>query len=254
MVRCGAMTHPAAAPLPIIETHCSPNHGARRPVDGRTAVRHLVIHYTGMRTGADALARLCDGGAQVSAHYLIEEDGTAYRLVPEHLRAWHAGVSFWRGVRDINSTSIGIELVNPGHAFGYRAFPQRQIAALMGLVRALVDRHGIAPLDVVGHSDIAPGRKEDPGELFPWAELAQAGIGIWPAAPQVPVNDAWDDLARIGYAVPGGAGGEMLDAAQGAADVVRAFQRRFRPGTLDGVLDHETRGLIAAVASAAPLT
>ena len=126
-----------------------------------------------MATAALAVERLCDPTAQVSAHYLIDEDGTVVRMVAEEMRAWHAGKSFWRGVRDLNSTSIGIELANPGHDHGYRAFPEAQIVALMELAREIVERHGIAPDNIVGHSDIAPGRKIDPGELFPWRRLGR---------------------------------------------------------------------------------
>src|SRR5262249_6695143 len=149
-----------------------------RPVAGR--IDMLVLHYTGMRTGEAALERLCDPVAKVSSHYLVEEDGTTWRLVPEEKRAWHAGVSFWAGERDINDFSIGIELVNPGHEFGYRPFPEAQMQALEALARDIVDRHAIRPHRVVGHSDVAPTRKTDPGELFDWARLARKGIGLWP--------------------------------------------------------------------------
>ena len=237
---------------PLIRNFQSPNSGARLPVDGRLGVRHLVIHYTGMESGPAALERLCDPAAQVSAHYLIEEDGRIFALVDEDCRAWHAGRAFWRGTRDLNSTSIGIELVNPGHTFGYRPFPRPQIDALIALARDILARHPIAAQDVVGHSDIAPGRKQDPGELFPWAVLAQAGIGAWPQAGAAPAGSAWHALATIGYAVPDAAGGEMLDPLTGAKDVITAFQQRFRPSRTDGLLDPETESLIAAVAAHFP--
>ena len=140
----------------------------------------LVLHYTGMPTAEDALARMCDPAARVSAHYMIDEDGTVHALVSEDKRAWHAGVSSWRGETDINARSIGIELVNPGREFGYRPFAQAQMAALIVLARKILDRYPIPPRNVVGHSDIAPCRKTDPGELFDWTWLAREGIGMWP--------------------------------------------------------------------------
>ncbi len=191
----------------------------------------LVLHYTGMADAGAALRQLCDPAAGVSAHYLVEEDGTVHALVAEDRRAWHAGRGFWRGITDVNSASVGIEIVNPGHAHGYRHFPQAQIDAVVDLARAIVGRHGIRPWDVVGHSDIAPDRKADPGELFPWAELAAAGIGLWPAP-----ADGTGDLARIGYAV-------LPDPLPARI----AFQRRFRPARLDGAADPETLALIAGL-------
>ena len=178
----------------------------------------LVIHYTGMPTAADALTRLCDADAHVSAHYMIDEDGTVLALVPEGKRAWHAGVSYWRGHTDINARSIGIELVNPGHEFGYRAFPDAQMAALIELARDILNRHPIAPRNVVGHSDIAPRRKTDPGELFDWKRLAGEGIGLWPED-EVAFDADPDDipamLREFGY-----------DASDFAVALM-AFRRRF---------------------------
>ena len=159
----------------------SPNHDARpagKPID------ILLLHYTGMRDAEAALRRLTDPAAKVSSHYLIDEDGATYRLVDEGRRAWHAGVSYWGGERDINGVSIGIELVNPGHEFGYRPFPQPQMEALVELGRAILARHPIPPARVLGHSDVAPTRKTDPGELFDWRALAEAGIGLWPTPPR----------------------------------------------------------------------
>ena len=149
----------------------SPNWDSR----GGMPVDMLVLHYTGMPSGEAALARMCDPAAKVSAHYMIDENGTVHALVPEEMRAWHAGVSYWAGARDINARSIGIELVNPGHEFGYRAFPEGQIAALIELASGILTRHPIAAWRVLGHSDVAPMRKDDPGELFPWPELARQG-------------------------------------------------------------------------------
>ncbi|MCC5996192.1 MAG: N-acetylmuramoyl-L-alanine amidase [Oceanicaulis sp.] len=208
--------------------------------NGRAApVSMLVLHYTGMESGPAALDRLRDPHAKVSAHYLVEEDGRVFALVAEDKRAWHAGAGAWRGAADVNSASIGIEIVNGGHDFGLPDFPDVQIQAVIALSRGILARHAIAPRDVIGHSDMAPARKIDPGEKFPWARLAAAGIGLWPQAPEqaVPVADAPESLAAIGYPV----------ADNGLEDVVRAFQRRYRPGRVDGRLDDETLGLIGAV-------
>jgi N-acetylmuramoyl-L-alanine amidase len=233
----------------------SPNHDAR----GAVPVDMLVLHYTGMETGDGALARMCDPAAKVSAHYMIEEDGRVFRLVPEDRRAWHAGVSCWRGHRDINARSIGIELVNPGHEFGYRDFPAAQIEALARLARGILGRHPIPPRNVVGHSDVAPVRKTDPGERFPWQYLAEAGIGLWPARVHPPTTaESFDpgdvggaiaaaqrDLERYGYAID--VTGVLDDDTM---QVLVAFQRHFRPIRVDGLLDAETMALIAAVAFA----
>lgn len=196
----------------------------------------LVLHYTGMRTEEEALQRLCDPAAQVSAHYVIDEDGTLTRLVPEDKRAWHAGVAFWRGRSDINARSIGIELVNPGHEFGYRPFPEAQMRALEALCRDILARHPIPARNVVGHSDVAPRRKTDPGELFDWKRLATQGIGIWPA-PRATGEDAAALLAACGYET------EELAAS------LAAFQRHFRPARIDGIADAETLGLLAGLAA-----
>lgn len=219
-------------PADIVERP-SPNHGPRR---GAGPIDMLVLHYTGMPTAAEALARMCDPGSEVSAHYVIDETGEVLRLVPESERAWHAGVAFWRGERDVNSRSIGIELVNPGHEFGYRPFPEAQMAALLELAGDIVARHPVPDHNVVGHSDVAPARKTDPGELFDWPRLAAAGIGLWPAAADVPpVDDASAALAEIGYDV-----GDETAA-------IAAFQRHFRPTLVDGAADTETRCQLAAV-------
>src|SRR5665213_2983903 len=159
----------------------SSNHDSRGEVVGGTPrIDTLVLHYTGMRSAAAALDRLCDPAARVSSHYVVEEDGTVWRLVPDDRRAWHAGVSYWEGGRELNYVSLGVEIVNPGHEWGYRPFPEAQMAAVEALCRELVARHRIPAHRVVGHSDIAPERKADPGELFDWPRLARAGIGIWP--------------------------------------------------------------------------
>jgi len=205
----------------------SPNFGPRPencPID------MLVLHYTGMQSAGEALARLCDPAAEVSAHYLVGEDGEVTALVAEGHRAWHAGKSSWRGHTDINSRSIGIEIVNPGHEFGYRPFPEAQIAAVIQLCRGILSRWPIAARNVVGHSDVAPARKQDPGELFPWKRLAEAGIGLWPVA-AVAGGDAAVLLRDYGYE------GDL-------PDVLQAFQRHFRPSLCDGQLDQETGALL----------
>jgi len=233
----------------------SPNFNPRQAVNGAVAVRHLVLHYTGMTSCEKALDRLRDPKAEVSAHYVVDEDGTVYKLVDESLRAWHAGVAFWHGVRDINSTSVGIEIVNPGHEYGYRPFPAAQIEALIVLCREVMLRHRIQPIGVLGHSDIAPGRKTDPGELFPWQTLAERGIGLWPEdtmiLPGVPDHtSALRRLSEIGYPVPmtPELGSDVLNPDSAASDVFRAFQSRYRQNLVDGQLDNETATRIAAVA------
>jgi N-acetylmuramoyl-L-alanine amidase len=199
-------------------------------------VEFLVLHYTGMLSAAAAVARLRDPAAKVSAHYVVDEEGAVYALVAEEKRAWHAGVSFWRGVSGLNDASIGIEIVNPGHEFGYCAFPERQMAAVTALCRDILGRWPeIAPRNVVGHSDIAPDRKQDPGELFNWRALAGAGVGLWSDA-FAPPGDLLADLAAIGY-----------DTRLAARDVITAFQRHFLPEHLSGVADAPTAGRAAAV-------
>jgi N-acetylmuramoyl-L-alanine amidase len=224
----------------------SPNHGPR-PGDG--TVDMLILHYTGMTSAAEALDRLSSAEAKVSAHYLVDEDGTVWRLVPEDRRAWHAGVSSWRGRTDINGASIGIELVNPGHEWGCRPFPEAQMAVLETLALEILGRHPIPSHFVLGHSDVAPERKRDPGEFFDWRRLARAGIGLWPDAglASAPVPQGTEAVQRllqgIGYACPLGG---RLDTATRL--VVAAFQRHFRPTLCNGALDRETRQRIAAVA------
>ena len=213
----------------------SPNQDDRRgaPVD------LLVLHYTGMATADAALARLCDPAAKVSAHYTIDEDGTIYAHVPEVRRAWHAGKSFWAGAADINARSIGIELVNPGHELGYRAFAPAQIAALKALCRDILARHPIPSWRVLGHSDVAPARKIDPGELFPWSQLADVGIGLWPEPQQS--NLAAEALAQFGY-----------DPAIAVNTIIAAFQRHFRAHAVNGVWDAQCAGLLAGLLAKMP--
>lgn len=232
----------------------SPNFDARP--DG-VKPELLVLHYTDTVAVADTLAILLDPARKVSAHYVVDEDGTVHSLVDEAARAWHAGVSCWRGLRDVNARSIGIEIQNPGHRCGYRAFPDAQIDAVAALCREIAARHDIAPRDVVGHSDVAPSRKRDPGELFPWARLAKEGVGLFPSgvAPRrrvvrdfgpgdrdEAVMAAQNDLARVGYDCP--LTGALDETTQ---SVLVAFQRRYRPARFDGRLDGETQALLTAL-------
>lgn len=200
-------------------------------------VSMIVLHYTGMPSAEEALERLRDPQAKVSAHYCINEDGTVTRLVPEDKRAWHAGRSYWRGITDVNSASVGIELVNPGHEWGYRPFPDAQMEALVPLLAAIKRRHDIPRANIVGHSDVAPARKEDPGELFDWEMLAYYKLVL--PTPKPRMNLIYDEpgafflaLERFGY-----------DIADGRA-AIRAFQRRWRPRIIDGELDGEIGALL----------
>lgn len=216
----------------------SPNHDARPP---GTPVDVLVMHYTGMKTAEAALQRLCDPAAKVSSHYTVDEDGTIYAHVPEDRRARHAGVSWWRGVSDINSHSIGIEIVNPGHEFGYRAFPTEQIDAVIALSKDIFSRHSIPARNVVAHSDVAPDRKQDPGELFPWQQLASAGIGLWPQERKAVLPISFEKaLRRYGYGI-------RPDAEASLEQAIIAFQRHFRASRLDGVLDTECESILAGL-------
>ena len=223
--------------------------------DARTAPPEiLVLHYTGMPTGEAALARLRDPQARVSSHYMVEEDGRIFRLVAEERRAWHAGVSFWKGARNLNGVSIGVEIVNPGHEFGYRAFPDAQVAAAIDLVADIRTRWTIDDSRIVGHSDVAPERKDDPGELFPWKRLAEAGHGLWVDALPAPglalaqgdegagVFALQAGFTRLGYDLPPSG---RFDAATKA--VVIAFQRHWRPATVDGIADGATRAQLIAL-------
>ncbi len=215
----------------------SPNFDAREPA---VPLQFVVLHYTGMKSGEAALQRLCDPAAKVSAHYVIEEDGRVFMLVNENSRAWHAGKSSWRGVTDLNSASIGIELVNPGHQYGYRPFANAQIGALKVLLADIMTRHRLPPSALLAHADVAPERKEDPGELFPWRELAEAGIGLWANPVESDYAFAEDGevqemLRGIGYECP----------ASGAYDqptraAIIAFQRHYHPENLTGTPERET--------------
>lgn len=228
----------------------SPNHGAR-PDGGR--IDMLVLHYTGMRTAAEALRRLCDPAAEVSAHYLVDEAGAVHQLVDESRRAWHAGRAAWGGVGDINGCSIGVELVNPGHEFGYRAFPEPQMQVLEALCLDILARHPIPARRVLGHSDVSPARKEDPGELFDWPRLTRAGIGVWPEIRPMPdsfeagsISDIQDDFSRLGYAIRTSG---LMDAE--TRSVLLAFQRHWLPGHMTGARDPITSWRLQEVLKAA---
>jgi N-acetylmuramoyl-L-alanine amidase len=229
----------------VAEVRPSPNHGERK---GSGAPDMIVLHYTGLPDNEDAIKQLCSPTSEVSAHYVVLQDGRVVQLVAESRRAWHAGTARWAGQNDINSCSIGIEIANPGHEHGYPAFPKRQIAAVTALCRSIFTRHRIAAERVLAHSDVAPARKQDPGEKFPWNLLAASGIGLWvKPAPirQGPIftlgetNPAIEEvqgmLAKYGYdlAPSGYFDGTTLDA-------VAAFQRHFRPKRVDGIIDVST--------------
>jgi len=203
--------------------------------DRQLPIAMVVLHYTGMQSGAAAIDWLANPESGVSAHYVVAEDGTVLRMVDETKRAWHAGRSYWRGIADVNSASIGIEIVNPGHEFGYVPFPAAQMDAVHQLVADIVAHHAIRPANVVGHSCIAPTRKADPGELFDWPRLARAGLA---AAPKPCMDPNWTDpgflaaLGRYGYDI------------SAPRDAVIAFQRRHRPARLDGAIDAQTRTIL----------
>lgn len=229
--------------LPASISNLSPNYN-NRPVN--QSVDMVVIHYTGMITGKSALERLCDPASKVSAHYLIEENGDIYQLVADEKRAWHAGVSYWMGQENLNDCSIGIELVNPGHENGYRLFPLKQQQSLVLVIRHLQQHYAIPARRIVGHSDIAPTRKIDPGELFDWQWLAGQGIGVWPK-PQafsfLPRANAFypslvkEGLKKVGYEIKSANPADL-------SLVIKAFQRHFRPSQVDGEIDRETMEIL----------
>ena len=220
--------------FPMIDTP-SPNFDERG-----LPVSMLVLHYTGMVDAATAINWLVSPESKVSAHYVVTEDGQVIRMVDEEKRAWHAGRAHWRGIDDINSASIGIEIVNPGHEWGYRPFPDAQMGSLIPLIHQILQRHKITRGNIVGHSDVAPARKQDPGELFPWAQLARLRLAL-PRPTRNLMDPHWSDggfmlaLERFGY-----------DIAEPRAAVV-AFQRRFRPELIDGIIDGECRAILLAL-------
>ncbi len=247
MSRRGAF---AAESVVVAEVRPSPNHGERK--DGRRPDM-ILLHYTGMPATTEALERLCTPASEVSAHYLVCEDGRIIQMVEESRRAWHAGVALWAGETDINSCSIGIEIANPGHDYGYPDFPKRQIAAVTALCRSIATRHTVAPPRVLAHSDVAPSRKLDPGEKFPWRLLHDSGVGHWVQPAPISKNDKvlglgdrseavtalQQALSQYGYgiAVTG-----TYDSVTN--DVVTAFQRHFRPERIDGIADESTRATL----------
>ena len=223
----------------------SPNHDARTsgvPAD------MIILHYTGMSSGEAALQRLCDPASKVSCHYLVFEDGAIVQLVPETRRAWHAGVSAWKDETDINRRSVGIEIVNPGHDLGYPDFPAAQIAAVIALCGDIIARLSIPPERVLAHSDVAPARKPDPGEKFPWQRLAVAGVGLW--IPPHPITDgpvikpgaASDAVTKLQTALKAFGYGLAVSGRydEATAQVIIAFQRHFRPARVDGLADVST--------------
>jgi len=239
----------------------SPNHGDRAPL----AVNILLLHYTGMASTADAIERLCQPSARVSSHYVIDRHGEILQLVAEARRAWHAGESWWEGVTDINSSSIGIEIGNPGHSLGYPDFPDAQMAAVIDLCGDIVARHRIRPQRVLAHSDVAPRRKRDPGEKFPWRRLFEAGIGAWvepapltPASTSPHIGDNGPGIARLQQALKR-YGYDIAPSGtydHDTATVVTAFQRHFRPARVDGLADRSTVETLEALLAAreAPLS
>jgi len=246
------MSRPAFAPdsCVVAEVKPSPNIGERS--DGRRPDM-ILLHYTGTADADSALALLCTHGSNVSAHYFVFEDGRIIQMVPEGRRAWHAGKSEWAGETDINSCSIGIEIANPGHDHGYPDFPPRQIAAVTALCRSIQTRNSIAPVRVLAHSDVAPARKQDPGEKFPWRRLHESGVGHWvKPAPimnfgQVLALGSEGDavvalqksLREYGYGIEANG-----DYDSNTLEVVTAFQRHFRPERVDGHADPSTRNTL----------
>jgi N-acetylmuramoyl-L-alanine amidase len=230
----------------VSEVRPSPNHGERK---AGMKPNMLVLHYTGMPDAEGAVRHLCNPASEVSAHYVVLEDGRVIQCVQESRRAWHAGQSYWEGETDINSCSIGIEIANPGHDNGYPDFPKRQIAAVTALCRSILTRYRIPAERVLGHSDVAPSRKHDPGEKFPWRTLQSSGIGLWvKPVPIVPngtiyvlgednpaIKELQDLLVRYGFAVTANG---YLDGT--TRDAIAAFQRHFRPEKVDGVFDIST--------------
>jgi N-acetylmuramoyl-L-alanine amidase len=237
----------------------SPNQDERK--DGRPADM-ILLHYTGMATGEEALARLCSAQSKVSSHYVVFENGRIVQCVPEERRAWHAGTSSWAGQTDINSRSIGIEIVNPGHELGYPDFPLRQIAAVISLCKTIVTRRGPISTDrVLGHSDVAPSRKQDPGEKFPWELLSESGIGHWVRAAPLKLDgttimpgDHGEAVMRLQRALRAyGYGIEETGSYDNATrDVVTAFQRHFRPARVDGIADPSTLLTLRALIETRP--
>ncbi len=213
----------------------SPNFDDRLNNDKPAQVEMLVLHYTDTTSAQEAIDILISPERKVSAHYVLAEDGTLYSLVDESKRAWHAGVSFWRGRENVNACSIGIEIVNPGHIHGYRKFTQAQYDVLIPLCRRIKQQYGLKDIDIVAHSDIAPERKKDPGELFDWKLLAENGIGLW--AEKNMKNAGDDQLTQLGY-------------RQHNEASITAFQRHWRQNKVDGIWDEECAQILGALLKA----
>ena len=237
----------------------SPNHDERK---GNRAPDMIVLHYTGMQTGEAALTRLCSADSKVSSHYVVFEDGRIVQCVPEELRAWHAGVSSWSGDSDINACSIGIEIVNPGHEFGYPTYPLRQIAAVISLCRSIITRRGpINSSRILAHSDVAPARKQDPGEKFPWELLSESGVGHWVRPAPLKLDgvslqpgESGEQVRRLqrvlrGYGYGIEENGSYDDAMR---EVITAFQRHFRQARVDGIADASTLLTLRALVETRP--
>ncbi|MEO9469307.1 N-acetylmuramoyl-L-alanine amidase [Parasphingorhabdus sp.] len=213
----------------------SPNFDQRK-----LPVTILVMHYTGMKDAASAINWLANPDAKVSAHYVVTEDGQIVQMVNEENRAWHAGRGYWRGIEDVNSASIGIEIVNPGHEWGYVPFPEEQMDSVTRLASEIVGRHNIVKSNIIGHSDLAPARKQDPGELFDWGRLARHGLALERPTKNL-FDPIWTDggfmlaLERFGYDITA------------KKDAVVAFQRRFRQENIDGIIDGETRAILLSL-------
>lgn len=240
----------------MIRSTPSPNWNERPVIVGdAVTIDTVILHYTGMKTGTEAIERLCAPESQVSAHYVIEEDGIMHQLVEVQRRAWHAGVSAWQGRSNLNDTSIGIEMVNPGHEFGYRSFPEPQVESLLGLLQHLKERYSIPAARFIGHSDVAPDRKQDPGELFPWQQLATRGFGLWAdcerndktimakrgmMGPEIASLNK--SLRNIGYSVS-----PSEEFSKETHDALLAFQRHWRPEEVSGLLDRGTFNALANI-------
>jgi N-acetylmuramoyl-L-alanine amidase len=246
------MSRPAFAPDSSVVAEVTPSANIGERSGGRRPDM-ILLHYTGMADADSALALLCAAGSKVSAHYFVFEDARIVQMVPENCRAWHAGKSEWAGETDINSCSIGIEIANPGHDHGYPDFPKRQIAAVTALCRSIQARNAIAPVRVLAHSDVAPARKQDPGEKFPWRTLHESGVGHWvkpapimnfgqvlaPGSRGEAVVALQKSLREYGYGIA--ASGDYDSAT---VEVVTAFQRHFRPERVDGHADPSTRSTL----------
>jgi N-acetylmuramoyl-L-alanine amidase len=266
-LRVSILTHRFVRPMPAFQPDSfivadvvpSPNFDDRK---GGRPPDMVLLHYTGMQTGESALERLTTAASKVSAHYVVFENGRIVQCVPEERRAWHAGDSVWAGDTDINSRSIGIEIVNPGHEFGYPDYPLRQVAAVISTCRSILTRRGPISADrILAHSDVAPSRKQDPGEKFPWGLMNESGVGHWVRAAPLDLEgtslkpgDRGESVTRLqrtlrsyGYGIADN--GSYDDATR---DVVTAFQRHFRQARVDGIADPSTLLTLRALIETRP--